>query len=94
MVLDEPNANLDDAGEAALLKTVRELKAKGKTVFLISHRPGVVAVADRLLVLRDGRVHAEGPRDAVMTALQAGRQPPPTAKPDTDAPAHSLPAAA
>ena len=94
VVLDEPNANLDDAGEAALLKTVRELKAKGKTVFLISHRPGVVAVADRLLVLRDGRVHAEGPRDAVMTALQAGRQPPPTAKPDTDAPAHSLPAAA
>lgn len=62
VVLDEPNANLDDAGEAALLKTVRELKAKGKTVFLISHRPGVVAVADRLLVLRDGRVHAEGPR--------------------------------
>lgn len=95
IVLDEPNANLDDAGEEALLNTVRGLKAKGKTVFLISHRPGVVAVADRLLVLRDGRVHADGPRDAVMAALQAGRQPAPAAgSSDYGPPASSLPAAA
>lgn len=75
VVLDEPNANLDDAGEVALLKTVRELKAKGKTVVLISHRPGVVAVADRLVVLRDGRVQADGPRDVVMSTLQVGQKP-------------------
>ena len=79
VVLDEPNANLDDVGEAALVQTVRELKAKGRTVFLITHRPGIVAVADRLLLLRDGRVQAEGPRDAVLAALQAAQAPAPTA---------------
>lgn len=91
VVLDEPNANLDEAGEAALLKTVRELKAKGKTVFLISHRPGVVAVADRLLVLRDGMVHADGPRDAVVAAMQATRQAARAPHPDADAAAPALP---
>lgn len=81
IVLDEPNANLDEAGETALLSAVRELKTKGKTVFLITHRPGAVAVADRLLVLRDGRVHSDGPRDAVLAALQAAREPASPASP-------------
>jgi ATP-binding cassette subfamily C exporter for protease/lipase len=76
IVLDEPNANLDEAGEAALLKTVQLLKAKGTTVFLITHRPGALAVVDRILILRDGQVHADGPRDAVLQAMQAARQPP------------------
>jgi ATP-binding cassette subfamily C exporter for protease/lipase len=71
IVLDEPNANLDDAGEASLLQTVQQLKAKGKTVFLITHRPGAVAVADRVIVLRDGQIFADGPRDAVMASLQS-----------------------
>jgi ATP-binding cassette subfamily C exporter for protease/lipase len=70
IVLDEPNANLDDAGEAALLQTVCELKAKGKTVFLITHRPGAVAVADRLMILRDGEIFADGPKETVLAALR------------------------
>jgi ATP-binding cassette subfamily C exporter for protease/lipase len=82
IVLDEPNANLDDAGEAALLKTVQLLKTKGTTVFLITHRPGAVAVADRILMLRDGQVQADGPRDAVLAALQAARRP--SAEPESD----------
>ena len=73
VVLDEPNANLDDAGDAALLKTVRELKSAGKTVFLITHRPGAVAVADRVLFLRDGQVIAYGPTQAVLAALKAAQ---------------------
>ena len=73
VVLDEPNANLDDVGEAALVRTVRELKAKGRTVFLITHRPGVLEVADRLLILQDGRVQADGPRDAVLAAMRAAQ---------------------
>lgn len=83
LVLDEPNANLDDVGEAALYQTVAQLKAAGKTVFLITHRPGAVALADRVLLLKDGQVQAEGPREAVIAALQAARgaavaaQPPP-----------------
>ena len=71
VVLDEPNANLDDVGEAALNQTVRELKAKGKTVFLITHRPGAINLADRLLLLRDGQVQLQGPRDAVLAHLRA-----------------------
>lgn len=70
VVLDEPNANLDDVGEAALMQAVRELKAQGRTVVLITHRPGVVALADQLLVLRNGEVHMRGPRDEVLRQLQ------------------------
>lgn len=70
VVLDEPNANLDDAGEAALMATVAQLKAQGKTVILITHRPGAVAAADALVILQDGEVLASGPRDAVMAAMQ------------------------
>ena len=81
IVLDEPNANLDDAGEAALLRTVQELKAKGKTVFLITHRPGAVAVADRLMVLRDGEIFADGPKEAVLTALRSSAPPPAPSSP-------------
>lgn len=73
IVLDEPNANLDDAGEAALLTTVQALKAKGKTVIVITHRPGAIAVADRLILLLDGEIFADGPRDAVLEALRQPR---------------------
>lgn len=88
IVLDEPNANLDDAGETALLRTVLELKAKGKTVFLITHRPGAVAVADRLMILRDGEIFADGPKEAVLAALG---QPAPPAAPAPPAPALDSP---
>lgn len=73
IVLDEPNANLDDVGEAALMQAVRELKVRSKTVFLITHRPGAIALADRLLVLRDGRVQWQGPRDAVLAQIKAAQ---------------------
>jgi len=70
VVLDEPNANLDDAGEAALMNTVAQLKARGRTVFLITHRPGAVGAADWLLILNNGELVANGPRPAVVAALQ------------------------
>jgi len=75
IVLDEPNANLDDAGEAALLKTVQALKAKGKTVFLITHRGAALDIADRLLILRDGMVAACGPREGVLAAIRRAARP-------------------
>ena len=56
VVLDEPNANLDDAGEAALVQALRDLKARGKTVFMIVHQPHLLATADRVLVLEQGQV--------------------------------------
>jgi len=82
IVLDEPNANLDDAGEAALLRTVGELKAKGKTVFLVTHRPAAMAVADRLVILREGEILADGPKEAVLASF---RQPAPAAQPQASA---------
>ncbi|WP_448510796.1 type I secretion system permease/ATPase [Immundisolibacter sp.] len=71
IVLDEPNSNLDDIGEAALVQAVRELKQAGRTVVLITHRTNVLATVDNLLVLRDGQVLLYGPRDEVLARLQA-----------------------
>ena len=70
LVLDEPNANLDEAGDAALVTTLLQVKAKGTTIFLITHRGGAVAVADRILVLQDGQITADGPRDQVLASLR------------------------
>ena len=87
VVLDEPNANLDEAGETALLNTVLALKAKGKTVFLITHRPGAIAVADRLMILRDGEILADGPKAAVLAALRPAPKPAVSpAKPESSKP--------
>jgi ATP-binding cassette subfamily C exporter for protease/lipase len=74
VVLDEPNANLDEAGEIALARAVQELKTAGSTVVLISHRQGVIALADRLLILNEGRVQIQGPRDAVIAALRGNQK--------------------
>ena len=70
VVLDEPNANLDDVGERALQQAVRDLIRAGTTVLLISHRPGIVAIADRLLVMSKGHIEHDGPRDEVLAALR------------------------
>lgn len=70
IVLDEPNSNLDEIGERALNETIKELKAQGRTVFLITHRMSTLAVVDKLLMLNDGNLLAFGPRDQVLAALQ------------------------
>jgi ATP-binding cassette subfamily C protein EexD len=66
MVLDEPNANLDDAGERALAESIAQLKAEGTTLFVISHRQSVLKHMDKLLVMKDGQVSMFGPRDQVL----------------------------
>ncbi|HEX4709767.1 type I secretion system permease/ATPase [Phenylobacterium sp.] len=69
IVLDEPNASLDAEGEDALLKALDAMKANGATVVIISHKPSIFRAADRMLVLRDGRIELFGPRDQVMNRL-------------------------
>lgn len=69
VVLDEPNSNLDPDGDAALTRTVLTLKAAGSAVVLISHRPAIVQAADRIVVMRDGRIIADGPREQILPAL-------------------------
>jgi ABC-type protease/lipase transport system fused ATPase/permease subunit len=71
IVLDEPNANLDGEGEVALTRALRDLKARGRTVVLITHQPVLLAVVDRILVLRAGVGELFGPRDEVLAALRA-----------------------
>ena len=70
VVLDEPNSNLDEAGEEALMKTLASLKAQGASVLVITHRTSVLPQADKLLMLREGQVVMFGPRDEVLAALQ------------------------
>lgn len=70
IVLDEPNSNLDEAGEAALVVAVKDLKQQGKTVFLITHRTNIVGVADRILVLADGAILRYGLSREVIAAMQ------------------------
>ena len=70
VVLDEPNSNLDDVGEAALVETIKDLKARDTTVVLITHRMSVLNSVDKLLVLRDGVLTMFGPRDDVLKALR------------------------
>jgi ATP-binding cassette subfamily C exporter for protease/lipase len=73
-VLDEPNSSLDEAGDAALASALAQLKARGATVVVITHRTSVLAVADKMLVLRDGQVQGFGPRDEVLAALRKAHE--------------------
>ncbi|CAN5526713.1 type I secretion system permease/ATPase [soil metagenome] len=66
IVLDEPNASLDAEGEEALMKAIDTLKADGVTIVVVSHKPNLFRAADKILVLRDGRMEMFGPRDQVM----------------------------
>ena len=74
LVLDEPNSNLDDVGEAALVQAVQELRRRGKTIVLITHRTSAISATNKLLLLRDGTVGAFGPTNAVLQALQEQNQ--------------------
>lgn len=72
IVLDEPNSNLDDVGEKALAKAIAEAKARGATVFIITHRVSVLSQVDKLMMIAGGRLQLMGPRDEVLQKLQQG----------------------
>ncbi len=75
VVLDEPNANLDDVGEAALARAIRDLKANGKTVFMVLHQRNLLALADRVVVMSDGRIAQFGKLDVGGTSGQIAQVP-------------------
>lgn len=71
VILDEPNANLDAEGEAALIKAVLSVRARGGTVILVAHRPSAIAALDKLMMLRNGRMLAFGDKEDVLEKVIA-----------------------
>jgi ABC-type protease/lipase transport system fused ATPase/permease subunit len=69
LILDEPNASLDAEGEEALLKVLDHMKGEGVTIIVVSHKPNILRSADKMLVMRDGRVEMFGPKDQVMARV-------------------------
>lgn len=86
VALDEPNANLDEAGDLALQHAIRNLKQAGITTLIVSHRPAVLTVADHILVVANGAVRMSGsPQDLMARSLRRppapGQAPEPVANP-------------
>lgn len=71
LFLDEPNANLDSEGDAALLRAIEQAAAKGTTIICIAHRSSVLKHCSKILMLRQGQVLSFGPRDDVLKKMAA-----------------------
>ena len=74
VILDEPNSNLDDVGEQALVVAINDMRMRGKTIVLVTHRPNIISVTTKLLLLRDGVGQLFGPTAQVLAALQEQNQ--------------------
>ena len=70
IVLDEPNSNLDDVGEQALLAAIIDLRKRGKTIVLMTHRTSILGATTKLLLLQDGTAKLFGPTNQVVEALK------------------------
>ena len=71
LIMDEPTGSMDTAAENALKKRLNEI-LPGKTLLLVTHRPSMLELVDRLIVIDGGRIVADGPRDDVLRALNGG----------------------
>ncbi|MEE7493522.1 type I secretion system permease/ATPase [Methylobacterium oryzae] len=85
VVLDEPNASLDQLGEAALMRAVAALKQSGTTVVIVTHKVSLLEEADRILLLSDGSVPVSGAPEQVLSHL-TGQRPIPTLVPPVGPP--------
>jgi ATP-binding cassette subfamily C protein len=84
ILLDEPNSNLDPDGEEALCTAIRQAKARGATLVIVTHRPRLFTVADLILFLRDGATVAFGTPAEVLPQTMAGATPMRTPRPAGD----------
>lgn len=78
LVLDEPNASLDEAGDLALVHALKDLRARGRTVFVVTHRYNLLSQVDTIMVLQDGRIQTMGTAADVLQAQQQRIQPTPS----------------
>jgi ATP-binding cassette subfamily C protein len=85
IVLDEPNSNLDTEGDEALTRAVRAARERGAIVIVVAHRPIGIEAMDMLLVLKDGRQQAFGPKDTVLGQVLQRVAPPSPIKIVSDA---------
>src|SRR6266446_4650618 len=76
VVLDEPNSNLDTEGDEALTRAVRSARERGAIVVVVAHRPIGIEAVDQLLVLKDGRMQAFGPKEQVLGQVLQRVAPP------------------
>src|ERR1700744_5060257 len=76
IVLDEPNSNLDTEGDEALTRAVRAARERGAVVVVVAHRPIGIEAVDQLLVLKDGRMQAFGPKETVLGQVLQRVAPP------------------
>lgn len=70
VVLDEPNSNLDESGEVALAKAIQSLKQRGSTTILITHRPNILSVVDKVMVMAEGKVALYDSREKVFETMK------------------------
>ncbi|MGI9217150.1 MAG: type I secretion system permease/ATPase [Hydrogenophaga sp.] len=93
IVLDEPNSNLDDSGEQALLAAINDLRSRGKTLVLITHRTSAIGATNKVLLLRDGAVQLFGPTQQVLAELAKSRPSPAAPRAAAPPPALATPPA-
>ena len=73
VVLDEPNSNLDEAGDACLVQAVMNLKQFGSTVILVTHKPNILSIVDNIILMQDGQIALVGSRDDVLRKMESLR---------------------
>ena len=83
IILDEPNSNLDEVGDRALIAALHKIRLSGATLFVITHRTNIVSQLDRLMVMSNGGISLFGPRELVLTELNAQQAPKQTMQADT-----------
>ena len=74
VVLDEPNSNLDEAGDRALAAAIQGLRARNCTTLLITHKPNILGLVDKIMLLKDGSIATFGPRDEVLEQIKQAQQ--------------------
>ena len=74
LILDEPNSNLDEAGERALANAISKVKAMGTTVVMVSHRQGALPLVDHLSIMEAGRIRQQGPKAEVIAQIKAAQE--------------------
>ncbi|VVN52851.1 Type I secretion system ATP-binding protein PrsD [Pseudomonas fluorescens] len=83
IILDEPNSNLDEVGDRALIAALHRIRLSGATLFMITHRTNIVSQLDRLMVMSNGGLSLFGPRELVLTELNAQQAPKQTMQAET-----------